>query len=152
MSPRSRPTGLVLLLVAVAAFVLVAGAMVARSAVGEGGDGLGERRADGWRTLTYESVRVEVPGAWIQLDTSDCEFGGDRYGPPDLDPCASDGGLGFSASETFDPAHGPGIRWAPADDWFPRGRWAGYVRQGHYAVYVADADRDVATRVLSSVR
>ena len=79
-----------------------------------------------------------------------CEFQFERWGPTNLPECSPDGGLAFYGSATFDPAHGPGIRYdGPVGD---DPTWAGYVYAGDFAVYVADDDRDLVQHVLRSAK
>ena len=65
---------------------------------------------DGWKTIEYRGVEVEVPASWTEADMKDCQFKFGRWTPPDLAACGPDGGLAFYVSATFDPPHGPGIR------------------------------------------
>jgi hypothetical protein len=106
---------------------------------------------DGWQQVTYRGVDLEVPPGWTRLDTADCSFVVEHWGPADLDPCADDAGLWFYASATFDPATGPGVHTAPASEDLPDGGWAGYVTRGDVVVDVADADQAVVRRILQSV-
>lgn len=95
---------------------------------------------DGWRTVTYDGVSVDVPDAWQRLDMSSCEWEFVQLGPATADPCEQTDGVSFYGSATFDPATGPGLR----------GR-SGYVGAGDRIAYVT-ADPDVAWRVLASAR
>jgi len=106
---------------------------------------------DGWQVVSYLGVTVEVPPGWARLDMGFCGESTERWGPADLDPCATDLGLWFLASATFDPATGPGVHAAPASDNLPQGGWAGYVTRGKVVVNVAGPDQNVVRRVLQSV-
>lgn len=79
-----------------------------------------------------------------------CEFQIERWAPPDLPGCRPAGGVSFYGSDTFDPAHGPGIRRDDTATDAPA--WAGYVYAGDFAVYVVDGDRDLVQRVLGSAK
>lgn len=106
---------------------------------------------DGWVVVSYRGVSVEVPPEWERLDTSSCQGFSEHWGPSALDPCTTDAGLWFLASETFDPATGPGVHTEPASEALPDGGWGGYVVRGKVVVNVGDPDQDVARRVLQSV-
>lgn len=95
---------------------------------------------DGWRTVTYDGVSIDVPDAWQRLDMSSCEWELVQLGPATADPCEQTEGVSFYGSATFDPSTGPGLR----------GR-SGYVGAGDRVAYVT-ADPDVAWRVLASAR
>lgn len=105
----------------------------------------------GWKTIEYEGVRVDIPGSWERLDMGECEFQFERWGPPGIPPCEADAGVGFYRSATFDPAHRPGVRRGEPSG--PEGPdWGGYVYAGDFAVYAADANREVVEEVLGSAR
>ena len=108
----------------------------------------GASTADGWKAIEYGGVQVDIPADWTRSDVENCEFQFERWTPPGLRPCGPDGGVSFYPSATFDPAHGPGIRYD--DTATDRGAWAGYVLAGDFAVYVVDDDRDLVHRVLRS--
>jgi len=102
---------------------------------------------DGWQTIEYRGVQVDVPAAWERLAKSGCEFQFAQWAPPESDHCGvKGGGASFYGSATFDPKYGPGVRFSDEKT------WAGYVYAGDYAVYASDADRDLVQRVLDSVR
>ena len=106
--------------------------------------------ADGWKTIEYQDVQVDIPAGWTRADMENCEFQFERWTPPDLPACSPDGGVFFYGSDTFDPAHGPGIR---HDDMANEAAdWAGYVYAGDFAVYAADDDRGLVHHVLRSAR
>lgn len=98
----------------------------------------------GWKTIAYRSVRVDIPATWQRVDTGDCEFGFEHWAPPGALRCDVDRGLAFYASATFDTGHEPGLR---ATD---HHRWGGYTYAGDLAVYAAGPDRDAVRRVLTS--
>jgi hypothetical protein len=104
--------------------------------------------ADGWKTIEYHGVQVDIPVGWTRADMEDCEFQFERWTPPDLPACSPDGGVSFYASASFDPAHGPGIR--HEDTAKGAVAWAGYVYAGGFAVYAADDDRGLVQRLLRS--
>ena len=103
--------------VAVGIGVVVAALVVPVGVLALGGDDAPDRVATdpadepkGWHTVEHEGVLVDIPGGWHELDTSKCEFGFVRFGPDGADACTFDHeGLGFYASATFDPKHGPGV-------------------------------------------
>jgi hypothetical protein len=101
----------------------------------------------GWRTVEYEGVRVDIPAAWERVDTGGCEFQFIRWAHPKTPACVFDEGVAFYRSDTFDPAHRPGIRRTTE-----RGilAWAGYTYAGVFAVYVSHGDRDVVRKILGS--
>ena len=115
---------------------------------------------EGWQTLVHEGEPVneddearvvfDVPDTWERLDTSGCEFEFARYGPADGDPCSEIGVL-VVGSATFDPKFGPGLR--PASDYGDtEGEWLGYVYTGQLVVDVQTDDKQLALRILGSVR
>jgi hypothetical protein len=104
--------------------------------------------ADGWKTIEYQGVKVDIPAGWTRADMENCEFQFERWTPPDLPACSPDAGVSFYGSATFDPASGPGIRHSDvAND---AADWAGYVYAGDFAVYAADDDRGLVQHVLRS--
>ena len=106
--------------------------------------------ADGWKTIEYQGVQVDIPAGWTRSDVDNCEVQFERWTPPDLPACSPDGGVSFYASATFDPAHGPGIRHAVAAN--GAADWSGYVYAGDFAVYAADDDSVLVQHVLRSAR
>ena len=100
---------------------------------------------DGWQTVEYRDIQVDVPSAWERLDMSGCEFQFVQWAPPDSGPCGLQGGAAFYGSATFDPKHGPGVQREDTT-------WDGYVYAGDYTVYASAADRAVVQKVLDSVR
>ena len=103
---------------------------------------------DGWKTIEYRGVQVEIPSGWTRSDGENCEFPFERWTPPTQPACKPDGGVAFYVSATFDPLYGPGVRHDDTGKDVPA--WAGYVYAGDYAVYAADDDRDLVQQVLSS--
>jgi hypothetical protein len=108
---------------------------------------------DGWKTLEYDGIRVDVPSDWERVDTGGCEFHLEQWAPPDSAPCGVDQGVqervAFYASATFDPARGPGVRRTTENG---SAGWGGYTLTGDVAVYVTSADRGVVRDVLASAR
>src|SRR5215211_3081204 len=105
---------------------------------------------DGWKTVEYQGIQVDIPSGWTRADMENCEFQFERWAPPELPACGAEGGVSFSASATFDPAHGPGIRHNDTANDAPD--WAGYVYAGDFAVYAADDDRGLLRHLLTSAR
>ncbi len=150
--------------VALAAVVVLGAAVVVPVAVSAFGDGdrtedgsevvresqVVGRTDDGWQTIGYDGVEVDLPSDWVRMDTSGCEFSFERWGPPDLEPCAPSGGVAFYVSATFDPAHRSGSIRSESTEGLPS--FSGYVYGGDYAAYVSTDDRDRAWRVLASFR
>jgi hypothetical protein len=104
---------------------------------------------DGWKTVEYDGVRVDIPSAWERVDTGHCEFRAERWAPPDSPPCDAEEGVAFYRSATFDPAHGPGVGRASENG---EPAWGGYTYAGDFAVYASDGDRAVVHDVLASAR
>ena len=104
---------------------------------------------EGWKTIDYEGVQIDIPSAWERLDMSDCEFQFERWARPDSPLCDFEGGAAFYGSATFDPAHGPSVRRTTENG---IATWGGYVYAGDFAVYASDGDRDQVQEVLDSVR
>jgi hypothetical protein len=104
---------------------------------------------EGWKTVEYDGVRVDIPTAWERVDMGDCEFQAERWAPPDAPPCDSEEGVAFYRSATYDPADGPGVRRA-GESGGPA--WGGYAYAGDFAVYASDGDRAVVRDVLVSAR
>src|SRR4051794_14025626 len=59
----------------------------------------------GWKTIEYRGVRVDIPQSWERSDRDGCEFHFEHWGPPGSAGCASEEGVAFYYSATFDPAH-----------------------------------------------
>lgn len=97
--------------------------------------------------MEYSGVEVKVPSTWERLDTSACEFGFDRWGPPESDPCNYVEGVAFYGSALFDPATGPGVN-RTKENGTPG--WGGYVLRGDWAVYGFSWDRGVVRGILDS--
>jgi hypothetical protein len=146
LMPTSRTARLLLLAVACAA--LLAGGYVWYAANSSHADVV--RESNGWKTIDYRGVRVDIPASWKPADTDDCEFQFERWLPPKTPDCAPDGGVAFYASATFDPAHGPGVRRTVDNKDSPA--WGGYATAGDFAVYASDDDRALVEKVLRSVR
>lgn len=106
---------------------------------------------EGWKTIEYQGVRIDIPSVWERLDMSDCEFQFEQWAPPDSPPCGLEKGAVLYGSATFDPAHGPGVR-RTATNGPDAATWSGYVYAGDYAVYARDTDRDLVQEVLDSAR
>lgn len=119
-----------------------------------GGDGVevSERVGDaesrvGWQTIKYEDVRVDIPGEWRRMDTSDCPFQVERWGEPGSDSCGRQGaGVSFLADMGIT-RYGPGeVRT------FQGGSiWSGYVEVAQMAVS-ADGSKQVVEGVLASAQ
>ena len=105
--------------------------------------------AEGWKTIEYGGVTIEIPSAWERLDMSDCEFQSERWAEPDSPPCDFEGGAAFYGSATLDPANGPGVRRTTENG---IATWGGYVYSGDFAVYASDSDRDLVQAVLDSAQ
>lgn len=104
---------------------------------------------EGWKTVEYDGVRVDIPSAWERVDMGDCEFQFERWARPDSPPCDFEEGVAFYGSATFDPAHGPGVR-RTTENGTPT--WAGYTYAGDFAVYASYSDRAILRGVLASAR
>ena len=104
---------------------------------------------EGWKTIEYEGVRVDIPSSWGRLDMSDCEFQFERWARPGSASCEYEDGAAFYGSANFDPAFGPGVRRTTENG---IRIWGGYAYAGDFAVYAADPDRDVVREVLDSAR
>jgi hypothetical protein len=101
--------------------------------------------------IENDGVQVNVPGNWVKLDTSSCEFRWIRFAPYGVDPCDYDGAsLSFYASATFDPATSAGEITSVPDS--PDRLAGGYVYAGDWAVYVQAGSVLPVTEILSSVR
>jgi hypothetical protein len=106
-------------------------------------------REGGWQTIAFQDVRVDVPSSWERVDTSDCEFQWERWGPRNTPACTFTAGVAFYGSATFDPATGPGVGRSVENG---KPTWAGYSYAGDFAVYAIDQDRDIVQKVLDSAR
>jgi hypothetical protein len=106
----------------------------------------GSRAPDGWQTIEYSGVRVDVPGDWVRVDTKECGFEAVRWQPAGAPACRVTSGLVFYLEATFDPAYGPGIHQGKD------GTWSGYVFAGEYAVFMAGTDRQLIQDVLDTAR
>lgn len=104
---------------------------------------------EGWKTIAYQGVQVDIPSAWERLDMDNCEFQFERWARPGSSPCDFEGGAAFYASATFDPAKGPGVRRTTENK---GATWGGYTFAGDFAVYVSDNNRDLVQGVLDSAR
>jgi hypothetical protein len=104
---------------------------------------------EGWKTVEYDGVRVDIPSAWERMDTGDCEFPFERWARPDSPPCDFEEGVAFYGSATFDPAHGPGVR-RTTENGTPA--WGGYTYVGDFAVYASYGDRALVHDVLASAQ
>lgn len=108
----------------------------------------GSGAPEGWKTIAYRGVEVDIPSSWGPVDMSDCEFSFEHWAAPDSPECESDPGVAFYGSATFDPVSGPGVRRTTANG---EPTWGGYVTSGDVAVYTSHPDRAVAEAVLASV-
>ena len=104
---------------------------------------------EGWKTVEYKGVRIDVPSSWQRLDMSDCEFEFERWARPGSAACEYEDGAAFYVSATFDPAFGPGVRRTTENG---TRIWGGYAYAGDFAVYASDQDRDLVREVLASAR
>jgi len=102
-----------------------------------------------WKTVKHEGVRVDIPATWERVDTGGCEFHFIRWAHPATRPCDFEEGIAFYGSDTFDPAHGPGV-WQTTEKGVRA--WGGYTYAGDFAVYVSHSDRDVVRKILGSAR
>lgn len=120
-------------------------------AVGEVvGEVVGESSTrEGWKTIEYQRVQVDVPADWQRVDMDNCGFHFEHWGPPDSADCGSGGGVAFYASAIFDSAHRPGVSRTDSND---SPAWGGYVYAGDFAVYASDDRRALVRKVLKSVR
>jgi hypothetical protein len=159
--PDGRGARFLLIGVAFAALLAVGVGVAVHAIRSPGADVVDEStHRPGWKTIEYEDVHVDIPGTWERLDRGDCDLEFERWGPLGSHPCEPDGaGVAFFVSETFDPAHGPGVRNTerpgsgslfvrPAES----ADWGGYVRAGDFAVYASDDDRAVVDEILGSAR
>ncbi len=113
------------------------------------GDGSAQ---EGWQTIQYEGVRVDIPDDWERSDMDDCEFQSEHWAPPDSPECGRGGGISFYGSATFGLAHGPGVRRTEKMGSDAGAAWGGYVIVGEFAVYVSTDGRDLAEAILNSAR
>jgi hypothetical protein len=105
--------------------------------------------ADGWQTIEYQGVAVDLPESWQRVDNAGCQFDLEHWGPEEAPECSYDVGVMFMLSGSYDGRYGPGPRRSPPSEASP---WSGYRLVEPWAVIVAHNDRDVAHRVLSSAR
>lgn len=142
---------LVVLTVAILSGAALGYVVLEGRSAGAGAQTVEDAAPDGWQTIEYRGVRVDIPAAWVRVDRGDCEFAFERWSNLGTEDCEdSADGVSFYESATFDPLHGPGLRRGdPAVDQKP---WAGYAYAGDYAIYASGADRDVVATVLASVR
>ena len=145
--PRvASPLGL-LALTLVGALVLAGGWLWLARDDG-GAEVVGDRSPDGWTTIRYQGVRVDIPASWERSDRDGCEFQFEVWTPPGSKGCDWAGGVAFYASATYDPADKPGVRRTESRD---EPEWGGYSYAGDLVVYAADDDRKTVVRVLDSV-
>jgi hypothetical protein len=104
---------------------------------------------EGWKTIAYQGVQIDIPAAWERLDMDSCEFQFERWARPGSAPCDYEGGAAFYASATFDPATGTGVRRTTGHR---AATWGGYTFAGDFAVYASDDNRDLVQGVLDSAR
>lgn len=113
-------------------------------------ESIGDADRDGWQTIEYRGVRVDVPDDWERKDTDGCPYVIERWGPEDSTTCGEDFGVGVSLlpSENFDAIVEPGeVRRDPGGGI----HWSGYVLVAPLAL-AADGSREVVEAVLSSAR
>ena len=104
---------------------------------------------EGWRTVDFDSVRVDVPSTWAASWNRKCGSQWPRWGPPGSRRCKSNLGLRVYTSgviETFIP---PGLH--PPTSTAPD-LWTGYVDFEGATVFVSHPDQAVVKRVMDSVR
>ena len=104
---------------------------------------------EGWQSIEYNDIRVDVPATWTRVDMSDCEFEHERWAREGSAPCDFEDGVALYGSATFDATRGPGVS-RTTENGVPI--WGGYVIAGGSVVYAADRDRAVTRAVLDSVR
>src|SRR4051794_20943090 len=85
----------------------------------------------GWKTVEYGPLMVDIPSTWERLDMSECGLPSERWAGRGSSPCHFDGGVGFQAGDTFDPAQGPGVTRTTVNG---GPTWGGYVRLGGVVV------------------
>jgi hypothetical protein len=151
-SATSRRSGLLLVIIAGAA-VLAALHFGPPGATHDGARAVPDSSAlEGWKTIEYRGVRVDIPQGWERSDMEDCEFRFEHWGPPDPRACGDEGGVAFYSSATFDPARGPGLRRTQAHG-VDAGPWSGWTpASGELVVYASGQDRGVIGDLLASVR
>ncbi|AIY16509.1 hypothetical protein GUY44_27890 [Pimelobacter simplex] len=100
------------------------------------------------QVVTYDGVRLTVPGAWSRKDCG--AYVQVTPGPECVGPSADSEGVWFLDDATFQPATAEGeVSRAEAGG---RSRWSGFVRQGRHAVLVVRDDRDAVAALLDQVR
>lgn len=103
---------------------------------------------EGWTTIAFRGVQVDVPDAWTRIDPDGCEFRAEGWAASGSDPCVVEEGLAFYTAATFDSAFGPGVRRRGGE----ASPWEGHAFAGEWAVYAASDDRAVVTHLLATVR
>jgi hypothetical protein len=114
-----------------------------------GAEVVGDSPHQGWMTIQYQGVRVDIPASWERSDMDDCEFQFEVWAPPESQGCKWADGMAFYGSATFDPAQKPGVRRTNSRN---QSEWGGYTYAGDFAVYASDDDRETVLRVLQSAR
>ena len=104
--------------------------------------------SDGWRTITDDGVRVEIPASWRRVGTNECEFVYAEHAPRS-NTCALTPGLEFFGEATFDTYLLPGLTHEAYED---KTVWLGYVSVGGTVVTTSSFDPQVSKRVLDSAR
>ena len=142
------------LLAGVAAALLVLMVVVLRVATSgpEQSERVGDAATrDGWQTIEYRGVRVDVPDEWERKDSEGCPYAVERWGPVDASRCGEEGGVGVSLldSSTFDARFEPGDIRLFTEESVPQ--WSGYVMVERLAVS-ADGPEDVVRAILDSAR
>lgn len=100
---------------------------------------------DGRRTVTFDSISVDVPSDWIRADCA----GQDHFTPTGECAGGNDLGLRF-LNDTFEPAMAEG-ELVSSSAGEPEA-WAGYVYADEWAVLVATPSRALTRQILASVR
>lgn len=153
MTPVTFSSRRRILMLAACAALLVLALLVfqlVQSARGPRSEAVGDSPSrEGWQTIEYQRVRIDIPSTWKRLDMGDCEFEFERWARPGSPPCEFEEGAAFYAAATFDPAFGRGVR-RTTENGSPT--WGGYTFAGDYAVYATYGDRDVVQQVLDSAR
>jgi hypothetical protein len=129
MGGVNRRVGPVLALVLGA--VLIGGVLIWRAADHESGAQVvtDTSASEGWKTIEYRGVRVDIPADWQRSDFGGCEFQFERWAPKGGPICGAGGdGVAFYVSAIFDPMYGPGIR--RGDPEADNAAWAGYAYAG----------------------
>ena len=104
---------------------------------------------DGWKTVAYQGVQIDIPNAWERLDMTDCELHFEQWSHRSRRRVVSKEALRSispqrSTRSTLRASGEPPEVRTPA--------WNGYVYAGDYAVYAAHSDRDLVQGVLDSAR